>query len=158
MLAPAFSGDETVRPLGSSAWAHPRTVLCLCSPIPQVTSSPPRSSASVPPSCLPWQHPSTLAKPRRAAQVALLQQHQMLWHTTLPPTPQLMLRVEGTWETQIASEEGGTNRSFPASCLPDSPVRERRKRHFNTQEPSFRWLIPLTTQCPLLYKDQRSGV
>ena len=35
---------------------------------------------------------------------------------------------------QIASEEGGTNRSFPASCLPDSPVRERRKRHFNTSE------------------------
>ena len=109
----------------------------LFSPISKATPNPPKSVCFWQgPATFHGKHSSILAKPRVGTQAAL--GHALSaapsttpnalsaqWHTTLPPPPEFLVGVEGTWETQISTQEDGTNRNFPDLCLPGSPTRKR---------------------------------
>lgn len=108
----------------------------LFSPITKATPNPPKSLCFWQgPATFHGKHLSVLAKPRVGTQAALghalsqlHQQYQMLCQLSgtqsYPPPPQFLLGLEGTWETQISKQEGGTNRNFPVPCLPGSPTRK----------------------------------
>lgn len=107
--------------------------------------------------------PMELSKPRVETQAALGHSLLQLYQGQQQMLPQLSgtqlhlhnssWGVEGTWETQISKEEFGTDRNFPAACLPGSPSRDReRKGVVNTYQLAFKGLIslsPLPTHCVL---------
>lgn len=154
VLALVF-GDEIISSLGSAMRAHPCTVpLPSSSILSRRQAIHPEVSTSGKPSYPPWH-----ALIRVGTQVA--QGHSLfssitnsakcsLRSMTHNPTPRPLLLpgVEGVWETQISTEEGATNRNFPAPFLPGSPAREGEGKDF-----SYLMNLPskVSYPCPLCF-------
>lgn len=109
-----------------------------------------KATSNIPKSLCFWQapatfrgmHPPILAKPRAGTQAAVQhsllqlhqQQHQMLCHFRgAQPHPQphsSYWGLERTWETQVSTEEGGTDRKLPVPFLISTPIEGwKGKRH-----------------------------
>lgn len=159
-------GDEIVSSLGSSSRSQPQFP-CHLFPYYQGNKQYIQKSLLLAsPGYPPWHAPWSLSKPRVETQAALghsllqlhQQQHQMLSQLSgTQPHPHSSSRgVEGTWETQISTEEFGTDRNFPVACFPGSPSRDREgKGIVNTSWTFFQRsniLAPTPQLCPLFYK------
>ena len=184
LASPSSASQPNTKGLESSIWvgmklsahqAAPRgPPLCsfpvLFSPITKATPNPPKSlcfwqgthqpfmaSTHQPLPSQGWEHRLSWGRLSHCSISNTKCSVSSAAHNPTPTPTQFLLRVEETWETLISTQEGGTNRNFPAPCFPGSPTRKgREKVLLLLQQPSFKGLISLPPLCPLFYKDGRN--